>query len=38
MGKSIVNPNAVVEEQFAVPATTRNWNTISAICDILAGV
>jgi uncharacterized protein (DUF1697 family) len=33
----IVYPNAVVEKQFAVPATTRNWNTISAICGIIAG-
>jgi hypothetical protein len=32
MGKGIVYPNAVVEKQFAVPAATRNWNTISAIC------
>jgi uncharacterized protein (DUF1697 family) len=34
-GKGIVYPNTVVEKQFAVPATTRNWNTISAICDVL---
>jgi len=31
----ILYPNAVVEKQFAIPATTRNWNTIVAICDIL---
>jgi uncharacterized protein (DUF1697 family) len=28
-------PNEVVEKHFAVPATTRNWNTISALCKIL---
>lgn len=27
--------NAVVEKQFGLPATTRNWNTIEAICRIL---
>jgi uncharacterized protein (DUF1697 family) len=27
--------NAVVEKHFGVPATTRNWNTIVAIRDIL---
>ncbi len=27
--------NAVVEKHLGVPATTRNWNTIEAICDIL---
>ena len=35
MGKATVYPNTVVEKQFTVPATTRNWNTISAICDVL---
>jgi hypothetical protein len=24
-------PNPVVEKQFGLPATTRNWNTIEAI-------
>lgn len=28
-------PNAVVEKEFGVSATTRNWNTIAAICKIL---
>ena len=35
VGKGIVYPNAVVEKQFAMPATTRNWNTITAIYDVL---
>lgn len=37
MGKSILYPNEVVEKQFGVPATTRNWNTIVAIGKALAG-
>ena len=31
----VLYPNAIVEKHFAIPATTRNWNTITAICDIL---
>jgi len=27
--------NAVVEKAFAVPATTRNWNTIETIVEVL---
>jgi uncharacterized protein (DUF1697 family) len=27
--------NAVVEKQLGVPATTRNWNTIEAIVEVL---
>ena len=27
--------NAVVEKSFGVPATTRNWNTIETLCEIL---
>lgn len=27
--------NAVVEKHFSVPATTRSWNTIEAICKAL---
>lgn len=30
-----IYPNAVVEKAFGVSATTRNWNTIATICDIL---
>jgi uncharacterized protein (DUF1697 family) len=32
-----IYPNEVVEKHFGLPATTRNWNTIEAICDILNG-
>ena len=28
-------PNAVVEKQLGISATTRNWNTIETICRIL---
>lgn len=31
----ILYPNAVAEKHFAIPATTRNWNTISTICKIV---
>lgn len=31
-------PNEVVEKHFAMPATTRSWNTIEAICKALAGI
>jgi uncharacterized protein (DUF1697 family) len=37
MGKRLIYPNEVVEKQFGVPATTRNWNTVDAICKILGG-
>jgi uncharacterized protein (DUF1697 family) len=37
LGRKILYPNEVVEKQLGVAATTRNWNTISAICDILKG-
>jgi hypothetical protein len=33
----MVYPNEVVERDLAVPATTRNWDTLSKICDILRG-
>lgn len=29
-----IYPNAVLERQFGI-ATTRNWNTVEAVCDIL---
>jgi uncharacterized protein (DUF1697 family) len=35
LGRTLVYPNEVVEKHLGVLATTRNWNTISAICDIL---
>jgi uncharacterized protein (DUF1697 family) len=37
LGARIVYPNEVVEKSLGVSATTRNWNTISTICDILEG-
>lgn len=37
LGRTVVYPNEVVEKKLGVSATTRNWNTISAICDILKG-
>jgi uncharacterized protein (DUF1697 family) len=35
LGRTFVYPNEVVERNLGVSATTRNWSTISAICDIL---
>lgn len=35
-GPKGVYANAVVEKILGVPATTRNWNTIIAICDLLS--
>jgi uncharacterized protein (DUF1697 family) len=37
LGKRTLYPNEVVEKSLGVSATTRNWNTISTICDILEG-
>ena len=37
LGRTAVYPNEVVEKHLGVSATTRNWNTISTICDILKG-
>ena len=37
MGKRLIYPNEVVEKHFGVAATTRNWNTMEAICKILNG-
>ena len=34
-GRTLVYPNEVVERHLGVPATTRNWNTLRTICDIL---
>jgi uncharacterized protein (DUF1697 family) len=36
-GRTLVYPNEVVEKKLGVSATTRNWNTISAVCDVLTG-
>jgi len=35
LGRSFVEPNGIVEKQFGVSATTRNWNTILRICKVL---
>jgi hypothetical protein len=37
LGRKLIYPNEVVEKHFGGSATTRNWNTIAAICDILRG-
>ena len=37
MGRTLVYPNEVVEKNLGVSATTRNWNTISAVCEVLKG-
>ena len=37
LGRSIVYPNEVVEKMFGVPATTRSWNTLLKIQDVLSG-
>jgi uncharacterized protein (DUF1697 family) len=34
-GQRLIYPNEVVEKHFGVPATTRNWNTVEAICGVL---
>jgi len=33
--RTLVYPNEVVEKRLGIAATTRNWNTICTICDIL---
>lgn len=35
LGPSFLEPNGVVEKQFGVRATTRNWNTILRVCKVL---
>jgi uncharacterized protein (DUF1697 family) len=35
LGRRLIYPNEVVEKSLGVSATTRNWNTIVAIDDIL---
>jgi uncharacterized protein (DUF1697 family) len=37
LGRTLVYPNEVVEKQIGISATTRNWNTIAAVCAILNG-
>lgn len=38
LGKNLVDLNGVVEKGFGLRATTRNWNTIVKIADILAKI
>jgi uncharacterized protein (DUF1697 family) len=35
LGRTLVYPNEVVEKSLRVSATTRNWNTIAAVCKLL---
>jgi uncharacterized protein (DUF1697 family) len=35
MGERLIYPNEVVERHFSIAATTRNWNTVEAICAAL---
>jgi uncharacterized protein (DUF1697 family) len=35
LGHSFLEPNTIIEKQFGVSATTRNWNTILRVCDVL---
>jgi uncharacterized protein (DUF1697 family) len=35
LGRTLVYPNEVVEKSLGVRATTRNWNTIAAVCALL---
>lgn len=35
--RTLIYPNEVVEKHFRVSATTRNWNTLEAICEVLNG-
>jgi hypothetical protein len=30
-----LEPNGIMEKQFGVSATTRNWNTILRVCAVL---
>ncbi len=34
-GRTGAYSNAVVERHLGIPATTRSWNTIAAICDVV---
>jgi uncharacterized protein (DUF1697 family) len=37
LGRTLVYPNEVVEKKLGVSATTRNWGTISTVCEVLKG-
>jgi uncharacterized protein (DUF1697 family) len=34
-GRSFVDPNSVTEKYLGVRATTRNWNTMVRLCEVL---
>jgi uncharacterized protein (DUF1697 family) len=34
-GRSLVDPNGVIEKYLGIRATTRNWNTVLRLCEIL---
>ena len=36
LGDAFVDPNSVTEKALGVRSTTRNWNTIAKICDVLS--
>jgi uncharacterized protein (DUF1697 family) len=38
LGRTLIYPNEVVEKNLGVRATTRNWNTIAAVCGLLENV
>jgi len=35
-GPRLLYPNEVVEKEFRIPSTTRNWDTITTICELLS--
>ena len=35
VGPRLIYPNEVVEKKLGVPATTRNLNTVEAVCEVL---
>ena len=35
LGTSSMEPNSLIENQFGVRSTTRNWNTILRVCKLL---
>jgi uncharacterized protein (DUF1697 family) len=37
LGRTLVYPNAVVEKHLGVSATTRNWDTVVSLFNILKG-
>jgi uncharacterized protein (DUF1697 family) len=35
LGSRFLEPNSIIEKQFGVTGTTRNWNTILRVCRLL---